>query len=671
MPIKLRKIMKPALGAVLTVLCGLILWRAAFGEVWIRASYDYLFRFGSHTVTNDVVLVMMDNDSFDNLHQTRNGTWDRALHARLLNRLADDGCSLVVLDAFFRTTKDPDEDEALIGAMRRNLTLVLMANRAETTHPELMADYAVLPAHPFLDAAQGRWGVAWLEPDLDLIVREHWPDPSPGHYPSLPEAAARVAGARLDDIPQEKWLRYYGRNGAWTRLGYRFALNQKPGFFRGKTVFIGTEPATPLPSQEPDEFSTPYTRWTGESSGGAEILATEFLNLMNNDWLRRPAPEFEGAVLALCGAALGLVLWFPTGRVRIVVAVAVALIAGLGAILATHYSNYWFPWMLVVGGQLPVALAYAYAVPRRKRIPAGVVATASEGASHTAVDLPPEIADYTPFHPPFGRGAYGRVWLAKNAVGQWQALKVVYASNFSEAGPYEREFNGVSRYKPVSDKNPNLLRVDFVGTKRPDYFYYVMELGDSLVPDWQSNPSTYKPRDLISERKNAPGGKLPVRDCVRMGLTLADGLDFLHRQGLTHRDIKPQNVIFVNGQPKLADIGLIAEIRPPEEEHTYVGTIGYMPPPPERPGTAQADIYALGMMLYVLGTGKQPVSFPELSTTLAEGTGFMEFIPLNSVILTACQPDPAQRYATAADFHRALQDVLKTLDSSGADQNKP
>ena len=109
-----------------------------------------------------------------------------------------------------------------------------------------------------------------------------------------------------------------------------------------------------------------------------------------------------------------------------------------------------------------------------------------------------------------------------------------------------------------------------------------------------------------------------MQECVRIGLALTDALDFIHRQGLTHRDIKPQNIIFVNGQPKLADLGLITEIRPPDQERTLVGTPGYLPPPPERPGTPQADIYALGMVLYVLSTGRGAAYFPEIATTLVE-----------------------------------------------------
>jgi len=205
----------------------------------------------------------------------------------------------------------------------------------------------------------------------------------------------------------------------------------------------------------------------------------------------------------------------------------------------------------------------------------------------------------------------------------------------------------------------------------PDYFYYVMELGDPLEAGWERDPSTYKPRDLAGERTRAKGGRLPTRDCLRLGLELSDALDFLHRQGLTHRDIKPQNIIYVNGRPKLADLGLIAEIRPPDQERTLVGTPGYMPPSPELPGTPQSDIYALGVVLYVLSTGRAPSFFPEISTTLAGNIEAEEFFVVNTIILKACQQDPAQRYASAREMHRELLAAQISLENGPAGINSP
>ena len=217
---------RSAAGGALAVLTGLGLWKMPLGEPWVNASYDYLFRFGTRAVTNRVSLILMDDEAFDQFHQVRGQPWDRGLHARLLNRLADDGCRLVVFDTLFQQLRDPVQDNALAEAMRRQQGIVLMATQTQVTHPTLAGAHPELPAEPFLRAAGTNWGVAWLSPDLDAIVRRHWPFPSPGPYPSLPWTAARLSGAVLSESPQERWLRYYGRDGAWSRLSYRFALTR-------------------------------------------------------------------------------------------------------------------------------------------------------------------------------------------------------------------------------------------------------------------------------------------------------------------------------------------------------------------------------------------------------------------------------------------------------------
>ncbi len=652
---------KSALGAVLAVLCGLLLWKMPLGDPWVNASYDYLFPFGAHAVTNRVTLILMDNEAYDQFHQVRGQPWDRGLHAQLLNRLADDGCSLVVFDSFFLQPGDPATDQALAEAIHRQQHIVLGAQQAAVIYSTLNGVQPTLPYGLFLDAAGTNWGVACLEPDL--IVRRHWPFPSPGPHSSLPWTAARLAGAQLSEAPQERWLRYYGRDGAATRLSYRFALDRPTNYFRGRIVFIGTAPKTLGPDREADKFRTPYSRWTREATGGVEILLTSFLNLVNGDWLRRPAGWVEVLTLVTSGLLLGGGLCRLRLSVAGAVAAAVVLAVGFGAISWSYFTNYWFPWLVIVGGQVPCALGWALAVRFRQALEKKAVSVSLSFPRPEAVVVEiPETPDYQLFNPPFGEGAYGRVWLARNPSGQWRALKAVYLANFNEnTDPYEREFSGIKKYQPVSDKHPGLLRVEFVSEKQKGYFYYVMELGDPLEPGWEGEPSTYKPRDLVSERARSHGRRLPVRECVRIGLALADAIDFLHGQGLTHRDIKPQNIIFVNGQPKLADMGLITDIRPLDQERTLVGTPGYMPPPPERPGTPQADIYALGMVLYVLSTGRKAAFFPEIATTLVEGGDPADFFPLNTVILKACQPDPKQRYASAAEMHHALEKARKTL----------
>ncbi len=651
-----NKTVRSLIGLALTALCGLLLWKAPFADPLVNASYDYSFFFGNRGATNNVTFIMMDNESYDALHQTRGEPWDRALHAQLLNKLADDHCAMVVMDSFFRQPRDAQKDEALARAMRRQQHIVLMAEQALVAHSEFAGVRPVLPTEPFYSASGTNWGVAWLDPDPDNIVRHHWPFPAPGPYPSLAETAARALGAKLPDTTNERWLRYYGKEPPWTHLSYSVALKQPANFFRGQIVFIGTQVKTSVADNEPDKFRTPYSRWTGESSAGTEIVIASFLNLTNHEWLRRSAYlEWIGLLLAALAIGAGL----PKLRTRFacVSAICIAALVTVLSIALSSATNYWFPWLLVVAGQLPVAFVWTLVASRTD----ATTPIQPENQRAPVVEAP-EIPGYRLVEPPFGRGAYGTVWLAQNKRGEWRAVKVVSLDKFdNDSGPYDREFEGVTRYRDICDKHSGLLRVEFVSKKFDSHFYYVMELGDSLEASWEKFPNAYKPRDLSRECARAPQRRLPIEECLRIGLILTDTLDFIHRSGMTHRDIKPQNIVFANGRPKLADLGLIAYIRSPNEEHTLVGTPGYMPPAPERPGTPQADIYALGMVLYVISTGRSPALFPELSATLLSEKDPADFFLLNNVVLKACHPDAAERYGSAREMHCVLEQLQRNL----------
>jgi serine/threonine protein kinase len=116
-------------------------------------------------------------------------------------------------------------------------------------------------------------------------------------------------------------------------------------------------------------------------------------------------------------------------------------------------------------------------------------------------------------------------------------------------------------------------------------------------------------------------------------------------------------------------VGLVTRARTAQEVTTYAGTPDYMPPPPEPPGTKLADIYALGMVLYVISTGREPAYFPQLKTTLVMNEKQADFMFLNPVILKACHADITQRYGSAADLRAALQAAKQALEQLRQNKN--
>jgi serine/threonine protein kinase len=261
-----------------------------------------------------------------------------------------------------------------------------------------------------------------------------------------------------------------------------------------------------------------------------------------------------------------------------------------------------------------------------------------------------------------GKGGYGEVWLARNVVGTCHAVKIVRGCDFENAEPFEREFRGIQKVMPISRLHPGLVQILHAGRNdAAGFFYYVMEPADDELSGASINPVAYTPKSLAGELKRH--GRLPLAECLRLGLRLSEALEFLHTQGLIHRDIKPGNIIFVRGEPKLADIGLVTDISTPAKEVSYVGTRGYIPP--EGPGQPTADLFSLGRVLYEACMGLPRDRFPELPETLLKRPGHDLLLHLNQIILRACDDDLARRYASAAQMRADLKQ-LQTRLAAGA-----
>jgi hypothetical protein len=283
-----------------------------------------------------------------------------------------------------------------------------------------------------------------------------------------------------------------------------------------------------------------------------------------------------------------------------------------------------------------------------------------------------------------GGGSYGQVWLARNVMGTLRAIKVVWRSTFEQAGHFEREYKGLQKFEPISRSHEGL--VDILQVGRDDaagYFYYVMELADDAGEN--PNDECRKPKEALNPNAETPASREPIRnssfglpssfdirhwdfyiprtlrtdfqrrgplppdECVALGLKLSSALEHLHQNGLVHRDIKPSNIIFVKGEPKLADIGLVTAIG---EAQSLVGTVGYIPP--EGPGTAQADLYSLGKLLYEAALGKDRQDFPQLPPDFPSHPDYGALLEINEVILKACESDPRRRYPTARQMQADL-----------------
>jgi Tol biopolymer transport system component len=275
---------------------------------------------------------------------------------------------------------------------------------------------------------------------------------------------------------------------------------------------------------------------------------------------------------------------------------------------------------------------------------------------------------------PLGAGGMGEVYRARDTrLGRDVAIKVL--SEHLSAAPdlrarFEREARTIS-----SLNHPHICTLHDIG-REGDTDYLVMELveGETLA-------------DRLAK------GPLPTPDVLRIGIEVADALDRAHRAGIVHRDLKPGNVMLAKSGAKLMDFGLARAsviaaapgstsrsptmTRPLTAEGSIVGTFQYMAPEQLEGAEADArsDLWALGVLLYEMATGKKAYSGHSQASLIAsilkdEPPPVSQVMPLappalDRLIRACLAKDPEQRIQTAHDVKLQLSWIAEGGSQAG------
>jgi serine/threonine-protein kinase len=250
-----------------------------------------------------------------------------------------------------------------------------------------------------------------------------------------------------------------------------------------------------------------------------------------------------------------------------------------------------------------------------------------------------------------GRGGMATVFLAHDIQHDRPvALKVLLPELAAALGDerFEREIRLVARLQ-----HPHILGVHDSGD------------ADGLL--WFSMP--YVEGESLRDRLNRER-QLSVDDAVRIVREAALALDYAHRHGVVHRDIKPENILLSDDQALVADFGIARALQGGEsltQTGLAVGTPAYMSPEQasgEKTLDGRTDVYSLGCVLYELLAGEPPFTGPNpqavITRALTETPRSLSLIRasisshLTSIVARAMARAPADRFATAAEFARAL-----------------
>jgi hypothetical protein len=263
---------------------------------------------------------------------------------------------------------------------------------------------------------------------------------------------------------------------------------------------------------------------------------------------------------------------------------------------------------------------------------------------------------------PLGAGGMGEVYRARDTrLGREVALKILpedVAHDTARRHRFELEARAVAALS-----HPNIVAV--------------YDVGDG-----------YMVGELV-EGASLRGQKFGARKSVEVAIQIADGLAAAHAAGITHRDLKPDNVLLArDGRAKILDFGLAKMTAPraaaaaaaetvtvASEPGVVMGTVGYMSPEQVRGQEAnpRSDIFSFGLILYELLTGRRAFAGETSAETMTailrqEVPEMPESVPagLRQIVTHCLEKDPANRFQSAKDLGFALRQVERLSTGTAA-----